>query len=232
MLGQPQESKQIKRLENAIRELARITIAQDRDTVMLGSISRDQRGEFYRCLSCDNHPIPMEDLQRGPLDVLPSLAAATPQAYMGRDKVLHPDRIRTAAASPERITSRGRVYSSSSVAPAAQAQAASSPVAWQQEGAGESESSGSPPRAAVYSNLPTVLSTSQQMAHGLSMRMESFAPYSDMPPPQFHGRGAAMRRDQQNGLTRSSELPSISSPKPRTANGSPLRGTAQPAQQP
>ena len=77
------DSKQIKRLENAIRELARITLSNERDTVLLGSVSRDQKGEFYKCLSCDNHPISMDDLQRNSPHALPSLGAATPQVGCG-----------------------------------------------------------------------------------------------------------------------------------------------------
>ena len=51
------------------------------------------------------------------------------------------------------------------------------------------------------------------MSQGLSIRMESFAPYADMPPPQFHGRGRDMRRDMasQGNVHNSVELPSIAS---------------------
>jgi hypothetical protein len=68
-------------------------------------------------------------------------------------------------------------------------------------------------RVAIHSTLPTVLSMGQQMYQTPSVRMESFAPYADMPPPQFHGRGRDMRRELvSHGNTRNSlELPSIAS---------------------
>mmetsp|Transcript_13820 Transcript_13820/g.39141 ORF Transcript_13820/g.39141 Transcript_13820/m.39141 type:complete len:242 (-) Transcript_13820:27-752(-) len=204
-------SKDIKRLENAIRELARITLSQERDSVLLGGRGRDQKGEFFKCLSCDNHPISVDELQKNVPDILPIMGASTPQAYMGRDKSLHPhERARAATASPD---AKGRMYTSSPMTPGEVS-------AWPEQVDG---TEGGVPRAAIHSNLPTVLSTSNQMTQGLSMRMESFAPYSDLPPPQFHGRGRDIR-EAAGGSPRSSteQLPSITGA--RTANSSPLRG--------
>lgn len=80
------QERAIKRLEAAVRELARMQMAQgERDSVMLGTKSREQNGEVFKCLSCDNNPVPLNDvMQRSSVDVLPLLPSAAPQVRMIR----------------------------------------------------------------------------------------------------------------------------------------------------
>lgn len=116
------------------------------------------------------------------------------QSFLGRDKLSYPDKGRAAAASPDSALSKGRVYSSSPISqppPLYQETSAENVAAGGERPARE----GANPKAAIHSMAPTALSTSSQQDGAVSMRMESFAPYSDMPPPQFHTRTRDLRRE-------------------------------------
>eukprot|EP00873_Tetraselmis_striata_P021144 jgi/Tetstr1/441408/TSEL_029654.t1 len=192
------QERAIKRLEAAVRELARMQMAQgERDSVMLGTKSREQNGEVFKCLSCDNNPVPLNDvMQRSSVDVLPLLPSAAPQTYIGRDKLNYPDKARAAAASPDSALSKGKVYSSSPISqpPPLYQETSAEEVHGGGEG-GKTGNDGGTPKAAIHSPNPAALSTSSQQDGAVSMRMESFAPISDMPPPQFHTRTRDLRRE-------------------------------------
>lgn len=118
------------------------------------------------------------------------------QTYIGRDKLNYPDKARAAAASPDSALSKGKVYSSSPISqpPPLYQETSAEEVHGGGEG-GKTGNDGGTPKAAIHSPNPAALSTSSQQDGAVSMRMESFAPISDMPPPQFHTRTRDLRRE-------------------------------------